>query len=298
MSEHGKGAGRPVLVGVEQGGDQPAVVRYAARHASLHGLPLTLLHVAAEGSSLAGPGEGHADGGEPGPVTQAVATLVKPLVELVETEFPDVAVTAEAVAGRPAAVLVERSAEAAWLVVGHRGGGGFPRLPLGSVSWQVATHASCPVVVVRPGENTARENRVVVGVDVHDVPHEALDLAYAEAHVRGARLEMVYGAFHLGQMPAGPGMVAPNFEELDERARQALRAEAAKRLSRYPEVAVDLRVEQVRPATILSEASRHAALLVVGSHGRTGLRRLMLGSVSGEALHTAECPVAVVPHRH
>ncbi|MGW5739055.1 MULTISPECIES: universal stress protein [Streptomyces] len=294
MSEHGKETGRPVLVGVEQGGDQPAVVRQAARHASLHGSPLRLLHIA-EGSPSDGPVAG---GGEPNPVPEAVATLVKPLVELVETEFPDVTVTAETVAGRPAAVLVERSAEAGWLFVGHRGGGGFPRLPLGSVSWQVATHSSCPVVVVRPQGKATPENRVVVGVDVRDVAHEALDLAYAEAHLRGARLEMVHGAFHPSQMPAGPGMVAPNYEDLNARARRALEEEAATRRSRFPDVPVDLHVEQVRPATVLSEASRRASLLVVGSHGRTGLRRLMLGSVSAEALHTAECPVAVVPHTH
>ncbi|MCW7987409.1 hypothetical protein XF35_19685 [Streptomyces platensis subsp. clarensis] len=45
----------------------------------------------------------------------------------------------------------------------------------------------------------------------------------------------------------------------------------------------------------LTEASQRVALLVVGSHGRTGLRRLMLGSVSAETLHTASCPVLVVP---
>ena len=218
-----------------------------------------------------------------------------PLVELVHEEFPEVAVTAEAVTGRPAATLVERSAEAAWLVVGHRGSGGFPRLPLGSVSWQAATHAHCPVVVIRPGADTVRENRIVVGVDVSDIPGEALDLAYAEAHLRGASVQMVHGAFRLSEMPTGPGMVAPDFEVLDETARQVLEKEAAERRSRYPEVRVALHVERVRPATVLAEASQRACLLVVGSHGRTGLRRFMLGSVSGEALHTAACPVAVVP---
>ncbi|MGW7084722.1 universal stress protein [Streptomyces sp. NPDC054871] len=292
--ETADGTAGSVLVGVEQGDDQHTVVRYAARHASLHGGRLHLLHVV-EGTPPAGSA---AEREHQTLVTQAVATVLQPMVELVETEFPKVAVTAEAVTGQPAGVLVERSAEAAWLVVGHRGSGGFPRLPLGSVSWQVATHASCPVIVIRPGASTARENRIVVGVDVRDIPHEALDLAYAEAQVRGATLQLVHGAFHLGEMPTGPGMAAPDFAALDEKARQELKAEAAKRLARYPDVQVDVYVERVRPATVLVEASRRAGLLIVGSHGRTGLRRLMLGSVSGEALHSAECPVAVVPHAH
>ncbi|WP_432145225.1 universal stress protein [Streptomyces sp. bgisy084] len=87
----------------------------------------------------------------------------------------------------------------------------------------------------------------------------------------------------------------PDFEALDEAALRILDAEAAQRAGRYPGVDVRTRVERVRTSTILAEASRGASLLVVGSHGRTGLRRLMLGSVSAEALHTAACPVMVVP---
>lgn len=277
---------RPVLVGVEEGGDQQTIVRHAARQAALHRRPLRLLHVIEA-----------ADTQERQTAATALgAGVVEPLTAMVRLDFPQVPVTAEVVPGRPAAVLVERSSEAPLLVLGHRGSGGFARLPLGSVSWQVATHAACPVIVVRPGEtSTAPENRVVVGVDISEVSEEALDLAFAEADLRGARLELLHANFHLGEMPTGPGMVAPDFKALDDAARRQLEAVAAERGARYPRVAVDVRVERVRPATILAEASRRAALLVVGSHGRTGLRRLMLGSVSAAVLHTAASPVAVVP---
>ncbi|WP_407554620.1 universal stress protein [Streptomyces sp. Pv4-95] len=277
---------RPVLVGVEEGGDQQTIVRHAARQAELHGRPLRLLHVAEAADAQAR----HAT------ATALGAGVVEPLTAMVRLDFPQVPVTAEVVPGRPAAALVERSSQAALLVLGHRGSGGFARLPLGSVSWQVATHAECPVLVVRPGETSAApENRIVVGVDISEVSEEALDLAFAEADLRGARLELLHANFHLGEMPTGPGMVAPDFKALDDAARRRLKALAAERGARYPRVSVDVRVERVRPATILAEASRRAALLVVGSHGRTGLRRLMLGSVSAAALHTAASPVAVVP---
>lgn len=50
------------------------------------------------------------------------------------------------------------------------------------------------------------------------------------------------------------------------------------------------------PEQILTAASRHdAQLIIMGTHGRTGLRRLLLGSVAEEVLRHATCPVLVVP---
>ncbi|NBE50926.1 universal stress protein [Streptomyces boluensis] len=290
------GAGRPVLVGLEQAGEPGAVVvRYAAQHAALHGRPLRLLHIErAERGGLPG-SAAEARQRTQARVDQAMATVLAPMTELVQAEFPQVQVAAEAVTGHAAETLVERSAEASWLIVGHRGTGGFARLPLGSVSWQAATHAHCPVIVIRPRTGGTQGHRVVVGVDVPDIPQEALDLAYAEAHLRGVGLLIVHGSFHFSQVPTGPGMAVPDFEVLDQSLRKTLEAEIAKRREQYPDLPVGLHLERIRPATALAEASEYAGLLVVGSHARSGLRRLMLGSVSAEALHTAACPVAVVP---
>lgn len=62
----------------------------------------------------------------------------------------DVTVTYEAVEGHPAHVLVLAANDAAALVVGSRGHGGFVGALLGSVSQHVVAHANCPVVVI-PG---------------------------------------------------------------------------------------------------------------------------------------------------
>jgi nucleotide-binding universal stress UspA family protein len=57
-------------------------------------------------------------------------------------------VTVRTVSGLPAQELVEAASGSDLLVVGRRGGGGFARLVLGSVTYQVVSHAACPVVVV------------------------------------------------------------------------------------------------------------------------------------------------------
>jgi len=57
-------------------------------------------------------------------------------------------VTVDAVNGIPADVLLRASEDADMIVLGARGGGGFARLHLGSVSDQVAHHAHCPVVII------------------------------------------------------------------------------------------------------------------------------------------------------
>jgi nucleotide-binding universal stress UspA family protein len=58
-------------------------------------------------------------------------------------------VNVRAVSGIASRLLIDESQNADLLVVGSRGGGGFARLLMGSVSSQVAHHAACPVVIVR-----------------------------------------------------------------------------------------------------------------------------------------------------
>jgi nucleotide-binding universal stress UspA family protein len=77
---------------------------------------------------------------------QAVAEVAK---ELSQDMQPQVTVTA--INGFSAKALIDASADADLLVVGTRGGGGFPHLSLGAVSSQVVHHAKCPVVVVPYG---------------------------------------------------------------------------------------------------------------------------------------------------
>lgn len=69
---------------------------------------------------------------------------------LAEVDVEGVEIRRRMVRGRAADTLIAESSNAAMLVVGSRGRGGFRGLLLGSVSQQIAQHGSCPVVIVRP----------------------------------------------------------------------------------------------------------------------------------------------------
>jgi nucleotide-binding universal stress UspA family protein len=81
-------------------------------------------------------------------VRQAAEDAVQKAVSQVGGPAPT-SVTVRAVSGVAARELVAASADADLVVVGSRGGGGFARIRLGSVSSQVASHADSPVVVIR-----------------------------------------------------------------------------------------------------------------------------------------------------
>ncbi len=69
---------------------------------------------------------------------------------LAEVDAQGVEIRRRMIRGRAADTLIAESDNAAMLVVGSRGRGGFRGLLLGSVSQQIAQHGSCPVVIVRP----------------------------------------------------------------------------------------------------------------------------------------------------
>ncbi|MGJ7439702.1 universal stress protein [Aquipuribacter sp. MA13-6] len=190
---------------------------------------------------------------------------------------------------------VARREQADLVVVGSRGLGGFLGLLLGSVSVKVASHAPCPVVVVRSRDDDDRPAggpaRVVVGVDGSDVSALAVGFAFETAARRGLALTAVRA--WEAPAPMDPALLSflPKVEE--EEMRELVASLAGER-RRFPDV--DVRVELVNghPAQALVAASDEAEVVVVGSRGRGGLAGMLLGSVSQAVLQHAHGPVAVV----
>jgi nucleotide-binding universal stress UspA family protein len=195
---------------------------------------------------------------------------------------------------RPAEALIRAAGDATAVVVGARGHGRMTGALLGSVSQHVARHAPCSAVVVREASDVAART-VVVGVDDSPASRPAVDLAFELADAEAAPLL----ALRAWQDPSldRSGVVLALKPELDDELHRtelaSLDAALAASREKHPGVAVTRDVVPAHPQRLLTDASEHAALVVVGCRGRGGFPGLLLGSVSQSLLQYAACPVAV-----
>ena len=139
-----------IVVGIDGSDNSRKALEWAVREAGLRGTSLTVLAVHQVATNYwTGAAETYAaDAPETEMVRQAAEDAVQKAVSQAGEPAPT-SVTVRAVSGLAARELVAASADADLVVVGSRGGGGFARMRLGSVSSQVASHADSPVVVVR-----------------------------------------------------------------------------------------------------------------------------------------------------
>jgi nucleotide-binding universal stress UspA family protein len=219
--------------------------------------------------------------------------VVAAAAERVRASYPGLEVEGYAAGRAPAAVLISESAGAALVVVGHRGTGGLSELHLNSVGSQVTAEAACPVIVVRGDPDVTGD--VLLGIDATEPPQAAIAAAVDEAVLREVPLRVMYA--WSGLPSPVPDEFHPDTADYDAGRQEAERllAEALAGLTeRNP--GLDLRPEvthSLDPATELVEASAGVGLVVVGRREISGLRRLLMGSVSRTLLHKAACPVLV-----
>lgn len=186
--------------------------------------------------------------------------------------------------------LAEVSRQALLLVVGNRGTGRHSRLPLGSVAAGLLHHARCPVVIVHPDHSADSSAPVVLGVDGSTSSDAATELAFEEAALRGVELVAVHAWSDVGLLP----LYGTDWQIYEDQARSALTDRLADWQRRFPDVRVQVRLVQDRPAHWLTEESRSAQLVVVGSRGRGGFAGLVLGSVASTVAQLSTAPVIVV----
>ena len=207
--------------------------------------------------------------------------------------------------GDPKAVILDqaRSWGADFIVVGSHGGSAITRLILGNVAANVLRYAPCSVEIVRGRLNLGR-TRVLLATD-GSASSERAARSIAERPWPASTAFRVLSAVEL-ILPPTRALMEPPF--VDSAFIESARGEAMQRsqdaIARAMETlaatggdlseSISVLLDTPR-AIILEEANRWGAdLIVLGSHGHSGVERFLLGSVSeGVALH-ATCSVEII----
>jgi nucleotide-binding universal stress UspA family protein len=209
--------------------------------------------------------------------------------------LPRLWITTEVAEAGATETLVSLSYDAALVVAGTRGGGGFAGLRLGSVSLRLAAHAHGPAVFVpeRPGQPAAdRGGEVVLGLTAYEPP-KVIDFAYDLAAELGASLKAVHAWQPIppynGYYYIDPTALKTAAETVLDDALKPVRED------RDPSVRLSAAAVCSTPTVALMEASRGARLLVLGAHRHRGPLSVGVGPVLHALLTHAPCPVVVVP---
>lgn len=180
------------------------------------------------------------------------------------------------------------------IVMGGHGRRGLRRFVLGSVAEEVVRLARCPVMTVREQDPPRPPGirRIVAPVDFSEHGAAAFKAALAIARIHGAELDLlhvveapVYRQYH------EPRSAAAGSTSLVDRARRSLERFILE--TEEPEVPTRMQaVEGIAAPSITAYAARTGAdLIVIATHGLTGLEHFLLGSIAEKVVRTAVCPV-------
>lgn len=184
------------------------------------------------------------------------------------------------------------------VVIGTRGRTGLSRILLGSVAEKIIRHAPCSVLAVHPSEEVRPFTHALCPIDFSEAGQQVLTTAMGLVRSGGAGITLL----HVLEAPvpySGELQEPELLRDLDARTAEHLETWAAA-LRDKAAVPVTARCRVGWPGAEILAALEHDAsidLVVVGSHGRTGLKRALLGSVSEKVVRHARCPVLVARSR-
>jgi nucleotide-binding universal stress UspA family protein len=166
------------------------------------------------------------------------------------------------------------------VVLGRRGKRGLARLMVGHATAHVAGHAPCDVLMV-PRAGQVWTQRVLLATD---------GSAHGDAAARAAQAVAAQC-----NVPVTVVSATTRSHSADRKAEARTAVERVTAELRTAGISAEGLVSEGRPDEVVIDtaASSRADLIVVGSHGRTGLTRLILGSISERIMGQAQCPVLI-----
>jgi nucleotide-binding universal stress UspA family protein len=187
------------------------------------------------------------------------------------------------------------------VVAGTRGLTGWKNLVLGSTAAHILRRAPCPVLTVHPGD-VERHRALRTVLVATDFSADAALAAEAAAHVVApfdrARMVLLH-AYRAPVVVASPlpvPIVLDDPQQVEAAAKIEL-DELAARLRGTIET-IETKIVCASPSRAILDSARAvgADLIAMGTHGRSGMKRLVLGSTAEHVLAEAPCPVLTV-HR-
>jgi nucleotide-binding universal stress UspA family protein len=198
--------------------------------------------------------------------------------------------------GAPAVALAEAvpALDADLIVMGSRGLTGFRKFLLGSVVERVLRTARCPILVARPGGAAiSGYQRILVATDFSPAADRALAAARQLAAPDG-QVDLL----HCWQVPYLASGTRQSSDEASRRIRNEFQPQFDARREAWPPEGPTLHCENLcKPPAhgIQWWIEQHPQdLVLVGRHGRRGLRQILLGSVAEMTARYSPCSVAVV----
>jgi nucleotide-binding universal stress UspA family protein len=190
------------------------------------------------------------------------------------------------------------------ILMGTQGREGFDRLLVGSVAERVTRLANQPVMLVRSSvsSKTIEFESILVPVDGSSTSQAALWTADEIAKQLGASLHFLHVVPDL-PLPMGDGMGFGTMNYRSEPWIEALEDQGQAIIKHAKESST---LEKVETSTIPASGARtakqilkfakehHSSLIVIGTHGRSGFDRLLLGSIAEGVMHHADVPVILV----
>ncbi len=294
---------RKIIATTDFSDESQSGVRYAVTLAEQMRATIALLHVIEPPSRLSGV--------ESGVLAREDSELTKfareKLAALAKREGKgDVAVTSSVRTGNPFHEITTAAREDAadLIVIATHGYTGAKRVVLGSTTERVVRHAPCPVLTVptrttpaRAGKTPAlKVKRILVPMDFSNLSKDALPWAtfMAEQFKAEVVLLHVVEKFPIDYL-MGRELTSHAIVPLIKQAEADLER-AAVDLAKSIGIKISSAVREGKPHEEICEAAKALAvdLIVLTTHGYTGLKHVWLGSTAEYVVRHASCPVLVV----
>lgn len=313
-----------VTVGLDGTRESLAAVDWAAREALARGVALQLIQVRETGAYPYSPiADDEVE-------REWAQTITNEALDDLNSRMPELDVTVDMVAGRPAHVLADASAGTDLLVLGSRGLGAVLGFIVGSAALPTVAHSVCPVVLVRARPHDEHETDahdeqgieygtdaddeadltgrghptsgapvgdIVLGLDLGRPCDELIAFAFDHAARHSAPLRVLHAwdlppTYGMRPLPVPPAMT----DELLAAQNEALSAALRPWQDEQPDVKVQADAVIGQPSRLLVEEAAQASMLIVGRRNRRSRLGTHVGTVAHSVMHHARSPVAVVPH--